>query len=136
MAWLGKKKVRVDSVSGLLIETLLVAPFAIVYFIYLIYTNQNAFDFSSNTSSFLLICAGLATIIPLVWFNSAAIRISMMKLGFLQYIAPNIAFLLAVFLYDEPLGFDKLVTFMMIWAALILFSIKKICYTMKQFCNF
>ena len=121
---LARKKVHVDSISGLLIETLLISPFAIIYFTYLIYTNQNVFDFSVNPSSFLLICAGLVTIIPLLWFNSAATRISMMKLGFLQYIGPSIAFLLAVFLYDEPLGFDRLVTFIMIWSALLLFSIK------------
>ncbi len=121
---LARKKVNVESISGLLIETLLVSPFAIIYFIYLINTNKNAFMLPLDMTSWLLISAGLITIIPLIWFNSAATRVSMIKLGFLQYIGPSIAFLLAIFVYNEPFSFDKLITFIMIWTALVIFSIK------------
>ncbi len=119
---LARKKVNVESVSGLLVETLLISPFALGYFIYLIYIEKNAFTIPLDTTSLLLISAGLVTIIPLIWFNSAATRISMVKLGFLQYIGPSISFLLAIFIYNEPLNSDKLITFTMIWFALILFS--------------
>lgn len=119
-----RKKVQVESISGLLIETLLVSPFALIYLIYLINTNQNAFNLSFDTTSWLLMAAGLVTIIPLIWFNLAATKISMMKLGFLQYIGPSITFLLAIFVYGEPINFDKLITFIIIWVALIIFSIK------------
>ena len=120
---LARKKVHVESVSGLLIETLLVSPFALIYFFYLVKTNQNAFTASFDVTSWLLVAAGLITIIPLIWFNSAATRISMMKLGFLQYIGPSLAFLLAIFVYDESLSMDKLITFIMIWVALVIFSV-------------
>lgn len=120
---LARKKVHVESVSGLLVETLLVSPFAILYFSYLVSVNQNAFIVPFDTTSWLLIVAGLITIIPLIWFNSAAIRISMVKLGFLQYVGPSIAFLLALFVYDEPFNSDKLITFIMIWIALAIFSL-------------
>jgi chloramphenicol-sensitive protein RarD len=121
---LARKKVHVESVSGLLVETLLVSPFALLYLFYLVSIDKNAFIVPIDTTSLLLIAAGLITIIPLIWFNSAATRISMVKLGFLQYIGPSIAFLLAVFVYDEPFNSDKLITFIMIWIALAVFSIK------------
>ena len=119
-----RKKVQVESISGLLIETLLVSPFALIYFIYLVSTNQNSFHSSLDHISLLLIAAGLITIIPLIWFNLAATKISMMKLGFFQYIGPSITFILAIFIYDEPFSFNKLISFILIWIALILFSIK------------
>lgn len=118
-----RKKVQVESISGLLIETLLVSPFALIYFFYLVSTNQNAFNLFFDLTSLLLIAAGLITLIPLIWFNSAATKISMMKLGFLQYIGPSITFILAVFIYGEPLNFDKLITFIIIWVALVIFSV-------------
>jgi len=120
---LARKKVHVESVSGLFIETLLISPFALIYITYLIINNNNAFVVPLDYTSWLLVAAGFVTIIPLIWFNSAAIRISMMKLGFLQYIGPSIAFALAIFVYDEPFSLDKLITFIMIWIALAIFSI-------------
>ena len=121
---LARKKVHVESVSGLLVETLLVSPFALLYLFYITSIDKNAFILPIDTTSLLLILAGLITIIPLIWFNSAATKISMLKLGFLQYIGPSISFLLALFVYNEPLNSDKLITFIMIWVALIIFSIK------------
>ena len=121
---LARKKVHVESVSGLLVETLLVSPFALLYLFYIISINKNAFILPIDTTSLLLVLAGLITIIPLIWFNSAATKISMIKLGFLQYIGPSITFLLALFVYNEPFNSDKLITFIMIWIALIIFSIK------------
>lgn len=121
---LARKKVDVESISGLLIETLLVSPFALLYIGYLFTTKQSSFAIPLDMTSWLLIAAGLITIIPLIWFNLAATKISMMKLGFLQYIGPSIAFILAIFIYNEPFNTDKLITFIMIWLALAIFSIK------------
>jgi len=120
---LARKKVHVESVSGLFIETLLISPFALIYITYLTINNNTAFVIPLDYTSWLLVAAGFITIIPLIWFNSAAIRISMVKLGFLQYIGPSIAFALAIFVYDEPFNVDKLITFIMIWVALAIFSI-------------
>ena len=117
-----RKKISLPSVAGLYIETLLISPFAIIYFIYLVYTSTNMFIFPLNHISWLLVCAGLITVIPLLWFNAATIRISMVKLGFLQYIGPTLAFLLGVFVYHEPFDEKKLITFAFIWIALIFFT--------------
>jgi len=118
-----RKKISLPSVAGLYIETLIVSPFALIYFAYLVYTSQNMFVFPPNYISWLLVCAGLITVIPLLWFNAAAIRISLVKLGFLQYIGPTLAFLLGVFVYHEPFNEKKLITFAFIWIALIFFTL-------------
>ncbi|MFK5880822.1 MAG: EamA family transporter RarD [Sulfurospirillum sp.] len=118
-----RKKISLPSVTGLYIETLIVLPFALVYFAYLIYQGENSFKFPLNYISILLICAGLITVIPLLWFNAAATRVSLVKLGFLQYFGPTIAFLLGVFVYHEPFDAKKLITFSFIWIALVFFTL-------------
>lgn len=67
--------------------------------------------------------AGVITVVPLLWFNAAATRISLIHLGFFQYIGPTVSFLLAIFVYDEVLVPEKLTSFIMIWIALLIFSI-------------
>ncbi len=118
-----RKKISLPSMAGLYIETLIMTPFALIYFAYLLYTSQNAFVLPLNYISILLICAGLITVIPLLWFNAAATRISLAKLGFLQYFGPTIAFLLGIFVYHEPFDGNKLITFAFIWVALIFFTL-------------
>ncbi|WP_331776005.1 EamA family transporter RarD [Sulfurospirillum sp. 1612] len=117
-----RKKISLPSVAGLFIETLVILPFALLYFYYLVSTSQNTFDFTINTVSILLISAGLITVLPLLWFNAAATRISLTKLGFIQYVGPSISFLLGIFVYHEPFDQKKLLTFLLIWLALVLFS--------------
>jgi len=118
-----RKKISLPSVAGLFIETLILAPFALLYFIYLFFTSQNSFNFSFDSISLLLISAGFITVLPLLWFNAAATRISLVKLGFLQYIGPSISFILGIFIYHEPFDHKKLITFAFIWFALVIFSL-------------
>jgi len=118
-----RKKISLPSVAGLFIETLILAPFALLYFIYLFFTSQNSFNFSFDYISLLLVSAGFITVLPLLWFNAAATRISLVKLGFLQYIGPSISFVLGIFIYHEPFDHKKLITFAFIWFALIIFSL-------------
>jgi len=118
-----RKKISLPSVAGLYIETLIVSPFATMYFIYLVLNSQNAFVFPLSHISWILMSAGLITVIPLLWFNAAATRIPLVKLGFLQYIGPTISFLLGVFAYNELFDTKKLITFSFIWIALIFFTL-------------
>ena len=118
-----RKKVNLPSVSGLYIETLILFPIAFFYFTYLLYTEQSAFTFPAlDGVSILLLLAGVITVVPLLWFNAAATKISLIHIGFFQYIGPTISFCLAVFVYDEPFDTQKLITFILIWAALFIFS--------------
>jgi len=71
----------------------------------------------------LMVVGGVVTSIPLVLFGYAARRVAMTVLGFLQYLAPTVALLLAVFLFHEPFGPVQQVAFAFIWLALVLFSV-------------
>lgn len=126
-----RKKVDVGSIVGLFVETLMLMPLAIVYILYLFNTNSMAFLNESDYITFMLTLGGLATIIPLLLFNGAATRMKLSTLGFFQYIGPTCAFLLAVFVYNEEFNFDKLITFALIWLALIIFSLDAIMKKIK-----
>ncbi len=122
-----RKKIEVGSIVGLFVEVLLLLPFAFLYLVYLYFNGGIAFMQNSDFyTSFMLSLAGLITIIPLLLFNGAATRMKLTTLGFFQYIGPTVAFLLAVFVYKEEFNIDKLITFTLIWIALIFFSYNSI----------
>jgi len=118
-----RKKVRVGSIVGLFVETLILMPFALIYLFYIVSDGSISFLNSSNYISLMLSLGGLMTIIPLLLFNGAATRMKLTTLGFFQYIGPTCAFFLAVFIYHEEFNFDKLITFSLIWIALVIFSL-------------
>ncbi|GAA0856402.1 EamA family transporter RarD [Aliiglaciecola litoralis] len=116
-----RKQVAVDSLPGLLIETVMMLPFAIIYWVFFATEFSNMLS-NSVSLNLLLVGAGIVTTAPLLCFTAAARRIRYSTLGFFQYIGPSIMFILAVFVYDEPLHEARLVTFGFVWLALILFS--------------
>ncbi|MGB7403603.1 MAG: EamA family transporter RarD [Arcobacter sp.] len=119
-----RKKINVGSIVGLFVEVLLLLPFAAAYLIYIYNTKGIAFGENSGVYvSFMLVLAGLITVVPLLLFNGAATRMKLATLGFFQYIAPTVSFFTAVFIYHEEFNFDKLVTFCLIWLALIIYSL-------------
>ncbi len=120
-----RKKLNIQSIPGLFIETLFLFPFALIYLIYLIKSGQNHFGTNFDVS-FLLFLAGFITVVPLLAFNSATIRLKLSTIGFFQYIGPSVSLLLAVFVYNESLNFEKLITFCMIWIALFIASLDTI----------
>ena len=117
-----RKQVSVDSLSGLFIESLMLLPLAIGYWIWFGSVHSDMF---TNTVSLnvLLVAAGIVTTAPLLCFTAAARRLMYSTLGFFQYIGPSLMFLLAVYLYNEPLEPARLITFGFVWAALVIFSI-------------
>lgn len=121
-----RKKINVGSIVGLFVETLILMPFALMGIYYLQSIDSISFLNSSNYIDVMLSLGGLITIIPLLLFNGAARRMKLTTLGFFQYIGPSCAFLLAVFIYNEELNLDKLITFSLIWIALIIFSLDSI----------
>ena len=118
-----RKHVDLPALTGLYIETLILFPLALLYFGYLVFTAHNAFVFPPNGLSWLLMLGGVITVVPLLWFNAATTRISLIHLGFFQYIGPTVSFLLAIFVYDELLVPEKFTSFVLIWIALAIFSI-------------
>jgi chloramphenicol-sensitive protein RarD len=117
-----RKHVPVSSPNGLLAETSLMLPLAVGYLAWLGWREADAFSDLSWSMRGYLTLAGPVTTIPLLLFASGARRLPLSTLGFLQYLAPSISFLVAVFLLGEPFGRAQAVTFPMIWCALALYS--------------
>lgn len=118
-----RKTVRADALTGLLIETALLAPLSVGYLIWLFANGDNVFAAQSRTTDLLLLAAGIVTATPLLWFSNAARRLRLSTIGFLQYIAPSLQFLLAVVLFAEPFTRKHQFSFACIWVALALFSL-------------
>ncbi len=117
-----RKTVPVPALIGLATETLLLSVPAAIYLLYLNGAGGGAFYHRGLGISLLLMGTALVTGLPLLLFTIGARRIHLATIGFLQYIAPSCTFLLAVFLYGEPLYTGQIFTFCMIWLALGIYS--------------
>jgi chloramphenicol-sensitive protein RarD len=115
-----RKITPVGSVPGLAIETTLLAPLSLIAVVWYAQAGTGGFGDDLTTSG-LLILAGAVTAIPLLLFATAARRMSYASLGFVQYIAPSIVFLLGVYVYGEPLSTTKLACFILIWVSIGIF---------------
>jgi chloramphenicol-sensitive protein RarD len=115
-----RKVAPVESLEGLWIETLFLAPLALGWVLWLTQAGDSDF-LDSRLTDLLLILGGALTAIPLLLFTAAAKRLPYSTLGFLQYVAPSIQFLLAVLVFHEPLTKAHLVCFAAIWVALAIF---------------
>ncbi|MFT2092306.1 EamA family transporter RarD [Paraglaciecola sp. 2405UD69-4] len=115
-----RKKIAVESMPGLFIESLIMLPFAVAFWVIAQPEHSNLLnnDIAANS---LLILAGIITTVPLLCFTAAARRIRYTTLGFFQYIGPTIMFILAVGLYAEPIDSTKIFTFVCVWAALAIY---------------
>jgi chloramphenicol-sensitive protein RarD len=122
---LTKKLTKLGALTGLFLETLLMTPIALIYVIYLSSNSQNHFVSGGTIQMLILIGAGIVTALPLLWFAEGAKRIPLSMIGFLQYIAPTISLLLGVFLYKETFTITHLISFLFIWAALVIFSLSQ-----------
>ncbi len=116
-----RKVVAVSPMVGLAMETLLIAPLALILVGYGAATGSGHLGMGWPTL-LLFMGAGIVTSMPLLWFNNAAKRMQLSTLGFFQYMAPSLQLLLGVFLYHEPFTATHAVTFSCIWLALALYS--------------
>jgi chloramphenicol-sensitive protein RarD len=122
---LAKKLINVDSAVGLTLETLVITPIAVIYLGFIFISGSHSFLAEGIQTDLLLICAGAATAVPLLYFAKGAQKIPLSLLGFLQYIAPTITLLLGVFVYNEHFSKIQLLSFMFIWSALTIYSLSK-----------
>ncbi|WP_151705302.1 EamA family transporter RarD [Nitrincola alkalilacustris] len=115
-----RKKVGVDSLTGLGVETFLLVPLAVIY---LTISNSPTSNLVQNTTeiNLWLAASGLVTTLPLLCFAAAANRLPLSVLGFFQYISPSMLFLMAIMVFGEPFEVYKLITFAFIWLALACF---------------
>lgn len=117
-----KKSLPIGPNQGFLLEVLILLPFALAYVIYLGLDGRGHFGRSAY-DSWLIAGSGVVTAVPLILYANGAKGLRLSTIGILQYIAPTLIFLVAVFLFDEPFGHARMIAFPMIWAALVLYSI-------------
>ncbi|TVQ30046.1 MAG: EamA family transporter RarD [Wenzhouxiangella sp.] len=117
-----RKVLDVGPMVGLFWETLLMAPLALLWLVWLSGQGDLAFDPADPGFGLLLAGTGLVTVVPLLLFAAGVRRLPLSTIGIMQYLAPTITFILAVFVYMEPFSIDHAVTFACIWIGLFLFS--------------
>lgn len=112
----------IDGLNGLTIETLWLLPFAVGFILWQITSADSQMGFGlNNETTLLLIISGFLTALPLVLFAMATRRINLSIVGFIMYINPTIQFLIGVFVLHEHFPEERLVTFILVWLALLLF---------------
>jgi chloramphenicol-sensitive protein RarD len=116
-----RKQTPVDSMNGLLVETLIAFPVAVGFIGIWLWTGKAAFLQGDGATDLILAAGGLVTAVPLILFAIGARRLPLYAIGFLQFIAPTLTFMLAVWVYQEPFGWQKGVTFGLIWLALAVY---------------
>lgn len=129
---LAKKTANVGAVESLTFETLLLAPVALGYLVWLGSTGEGHFTTDGVLHALLLMSAGVVTAIPLLCFGAAAIRIPMTTLGLLQYLAPILQFLLGITLLDEEMSPMRWVGFSLVWLALAIFTWEAVRFRRTQ----
>ncbi len=117
-----RKKAGMDAILGLTVETLLLAPAALLFLGWLAFQGSAAFAHAGAKTDVLLIFAGVITAVPLVCFLQAARRLRLTTVGLMQYLAPTLNLLLAVLAYHEPFTMVHTITFVCIWVALAIYS--------------
>jgi chloramphenicol-sensitive protein RarD len=122
-----RKTLPVGGTEGFFLEVIILLPFAIGYILYQ-HWNGSAYFLSHNDSQtdILMMLAGVVTAIPLMLFSSGAKYLRLSTLGIMQYIAPTLIFVCAVFVFGEPFDNVKLVAFAFIWAESQLSSGRKV----------
>jgi chloramphenicol-sensitive protein RarD len=110
-----RKRLRVDSTSGLLAETCILAPAALLYLAAI--RGESHFGAAP-----LLATSGVVTAVPLLWFAAGVQRLRLSTVGLLQYLNPTMQFAIAIFVFREPFGGDHAVAFACIWASLAIYT--------------
>ena len=116
-----RKKINIDTDIGLLIESLYILPFAALAFYLIASNNYNDFQISNPPMMLFIFLAGPMTVIPLFLYVRGVELSGLGPTGMIFYITPTLQFLLGFFYYEEPFSLTKLVSFIFIWIAVIIY---------------
>ena len=117
-----KKSLPVGPNQGFMLEILVMLPFAVGYVIYLGLRGDGVFLTSSSDTLLLLFC-GVVTAVPLLFYGNGAKGLRLTTIAMMQYIAPTMIFLIAVFVFREPFGSARMIAFPLIWVSLAIYSV-------------
>jgi len=126
-----RKTAALGAIEGLTLETVLLAPIAAAYLVWLVQAGQSDFVQAGTTTRLLLAAAGPVTAAPLLLFAAGARRIPFSTLGLLQYLGPSLQLLIGVWLYDEPFA-ERAPGYLLIWIALAVFSVEGIAHGLRS----
>jgi chloramphenicol-sensitive protein RarD len=129
---LAKKQAGVDAVVSLTVETAVIAPFAGLYVAWLVATGASHMGDEGLGHALLFTTTGVVTAIPLLCFGAAAIRVPLVVLGLLQYLAPVIQFALGVLLFHEAMPPGRWAGFGLVWVALAIFTVEAVNHRRRQ----
>ncbi len=118
-----KKSLPIGPNQGFMLEVLLLMPPALIYLFYLIATGNNHIFVGNSVDTWLLLGCGIVTATPLMIYANGAKLLRLSTIGILQYIAPTMIFLTAVFVFGEEFGRARMIAFPLIWLALVIYSI-------------
>ena len=116
-----RKKIDIDTDIGLLIESLFIFPFAIITFYLITKNGSNDFNLTNQGLSLFILLAGPMTVIPLFLYVRGVELIGLGPTGMIFYITPTLQFILGYFYYNEEFSLIKLVSFIIIWIAVIIY---------------
>jgi chloramphenicol-sensitive protein RarD len=117
-----KKVFNLDSINSIMIETMMLSIIGVSYLVYLGVEGTGHFLAYSAKTDILLIISGFVTMLPLFLFAEGARKIPLASVGFLQYFAPSLMLIIGVLLYGEPLTNTYLVSFLLIWTGLAIYT--------------
>jgi chloramphenicol-sensitive protein RarD len=117
-----KKTLPIGPAQGFFLEVLILAIPALAYVVWLQAAGIGHFGSQDVSDVWLLMAAGLVTAIPLILYANGAKLLKLSTIGIMQYIAPTMIFIVAVFVFREPFSSERAVAFVLIWLALAIYS--------------
>jgi chloramphenicol-sensitive protein RarD len=126
-----KKKIAVTPLAGMMVETAIMTPFALVWLAWRQSAGLASFPYAPSMD-LLLAGAGALTATPLVVFAWGVSRTTLTVLGVIQYTSPIMTFLTAALIYGEPIQTGRAISFSLIWAGIIVFTVESLVSSMRE----
>lgn len=129
---LAKKQADAGAVESLAFETAILAPLAAAYVGWLVVVGESGFGAHGLGHAALLMTTGAVTALPLICFGAAAIRLPMVTLGLLQYLAPVLQFAVGLIVFHEAMPVGRWIGFGLVWLALVVFTVESVNHRRRQ----
>ena len=121
-----KKSLPIGPNQGFMLEVLILLPIGLGFAVYLLATGQGHFFNGQSSDTLVLLLCGVVTAVPLIFYGNGAKRLRLTTIAMMQYIAPTMIFLIAVFVFREPFGSAQMIAFPLIWLSLAIFTLSKL----------
>lgn len=127
-----RKTAALESLEGLSLEMSFLLIPALVQLFLLGKTGTSIFGPENWLQSILLICTGLVTVLPLLLFAAGVRKVTLSLVGLLQYVAPTLQFSIGVFVFKETFNQTRLIGFIIVWIALIVYTFESLIFQKKK----